>query len=73
MLIAAAVVFLGFNSGLARGMAADPSLRPIPVVMMSSLPEATVAERCVSYTAFLRNPFMIADVVSLTKRLTSRS
>jgi hypothetical protein len=44
-------------SALLRRMAADPSLRDIPVVIMSSLAEATVAERCAGYTAFLRKPF----------------
>ena len=61
------------GAALLRGMAADPSLHDIPVVMMSSLPEATVAERCVGYRAFLRKPFKIKDVVSLTERLIGRS
>jgi CheY-like chemotaxis protein len=60
------------GAGLLRSMAADPSLRDIPVVMMSSLPEATVVERCVGYTAFMRKPFKITDVVSLTERLIGR-
>jgi CheY-like chemotaxis protein len=55
------------GAGLLRGMAADPSLRGMPVVMMSSLPEATVAERCLGYTAFMRKPFKITDV--FTERL----
>jgi hypothetical protein len=37
--------------------------------MMSSLPEATVAERCAGYTVFMRKPFKIIDLVSLTERL----
>ena len=36
---------------------------------MNSLPEATVAERCAGYTAFMRKPFKITDVVSLAQRL----
>lgn len=59
------------GADLLRGIADDPSLRDVPVVVMSSLPEATVAERCVGYTVFLRKPFKIADVLSLTGRLTS--
>ena len=43
--------------------------RTIPVVVMSSLPEATVAERCAGYTAFLRKPFKIAEVKALSERL----
>ena len=57
------------GASMLRGMAADPSLRDIPVVMMSSLPEAQVAQRCDGYTAFMRKPFKITDVVSLTERL----
>jgi CheY-like chemotaxis protein len=57
------------GASMLRSMTADPSFSDIPVVMMSSLPEATVAERCTGYTAFMRKPFKITDVVSLTKRL----
>ena len=69
------VIFLDYmmpvmdGAGLLRGMAKDPSSRDIPVVLMSSLPEATVAERCNGYTIFLRKPFKITDVLSLTERL----
>ena len=52
-----------------RALAADPMLTAIPVVVMSSLPEATVAERCSGYAAFLRKPFKIAEVVALAERL----
>lgn len=52
-----------------RAMAADPALPAVPVVMMSSMPEATVAERCSGYATFLRKPFKIAQVVALAERL----
>ena len=57
------------GASMLRSMTADPSFRDLPVVMMSSLPEATVAERCEGYAAFMRKPFKITDVVSLTERL----
>ena len=57
------------GAGVLRGMAADPSLKGVPVVMMSSMPEATVAERCSGYATFLRKPFRIFDVVALAERL----
>ena len=57
------------GASMLRSMATDPSFRDIPVVMMSSLPEATVAQRCNGYTAFMRKPFKITDVVSLTEQL----
>ena len=56
------------GAGLLRGRAADPSLRDIPVVIMSSLPEATVAERCHRLHG-LNAQAQVTDVVSLTKRL----
>jgi CheY-like chemotaxis protein len=57
------------GAGMLRGMAEDASLNGVPVVMMSSIPEATVAERCRGYSAFMRKPFRIAEVMSLTDRL----
>jgi CheY-like chemotaxis protein len=39
------------GASMLRSMTADPSFRDIPVVMMSSLPEATGAKRCHGYTA----------------------
>jgi len=61
------------GAAVLRNIANDPSLRTIPVVMMSSLPEATVAERCNGYAIFMRKPFKIADVISLTNRLIGAS
>lgn len=58
--------------GMLQGMAADPDLRGIPVVMMSSMPEAAVAERCPGYAAFMRKPFRIAQVVNLAARLVGK-
>lgn len=57
------------GAAMLRAMAADPALPAVPVVMMSSMPEATVAERCSGYAAFLRKPFKIAEVVALAGRL----
>lgn len=42
--------------GMLRAMAADPAHRGIPVIMMSSLDEDTVAEKCDRHVAFLRKP-----------------
>jgi CheY-like chemotaxis protein len=53
-------------------MAGDPSVAKVPVVLMSSMPETTVAERCSGYTAFMRKPFKIAQVVTLTVKLLNR-
>jgi CheY-like chemotaxis protein len=52
-------------------MASNPALKGIPVVLMSSLPEAAVAERCNEYASFLRKPFKILDVIELVAKLVS--
>ena len=57
------------GAAMMRAMTADPALPAVPVVMMSSMPEATVAERCSGYVAFLRKPFKIAQVVVLAERM----
>lgn len=60
------------GAAMLREMAAEPMLDAVPVVLMSSMPEATVAERCSGYAAFLRKPFKIAQVVLLAERLLGR-
>ncbi len=57
------------GAAVLRGMKADPALQDIPVVMMSSMPEATVAERCSGYATFMRKPFKIDQVTDLAGRL----
>lgn len=57
------------GAGVLRRMAAEPTLAGIPVVMMSSMPEAYVAEHCPSYTGFLRKPFKVTQIVSMCARL----
>ncbi|WP_376100736.1 response regulator (plasmid) [Roseomonas sp. CCTCC AB2023176] len=53
-----------------RAMAADPGLRSVAVVMMSSMPEATVAERCSGYAAFLAKPFDVTRIIALVEQLS---
>jgi len=73
------LIFLDFmmpimnGAAMLRAMADDPSLRRIPIVMMSSMTEATVAERCFGYARFMRKPFKIAQVVALAAELLGRS
>ena len=61
------------GAAMLRAIASDPALPGIPVVMMSSMPEATVAERCSGYVTFLRKPFKIAQVVALAEQLLGAS
>jgi CheY-like chemotaxis protein len=44
-----------------RAMARDLSTDGVPVVLMSSMPEDLVAERCPGYAVFMRKPFRIAQ------------
>jgi CheY-like chemotaxis protein len=57
------------GAALLSRMQAEPALQGIPVVMMSSMPEAAVAARCAGYAAFLRKPFKLFEVVDVVKRL----
>ena len=57
------------GAALLSAIAADPGLRGIPVVMMSSMPEATVAERCSGYVTFMRKPFRLTQLTDLAERL----
>ena len=54
---------------LIKALNVDPALAGVPVVVMSSLPEAAVAERCPGYTAFVRKPFKIFDLIDLVARV----
>jgi CheY-like chemotaxis protein len=47
----------------------DPAWRSIPVVLMSSMPEAAVADRCSGYATFMRKPFRISEVIALAIQL----
>lgn len=57
------------GAALLKAMAADPTLENVPVVIMSSMPEETVAERCSGYVSFVRKPFKIFDVIDLVSLL----
>ena len=55
---------------LSSRLVTDPQLADVPLVIMSSIPEATVAERSSGYAAFVRKPFNIFAVVDLVAKLT---
>ena len=54
-----------------RAMAADPAYQRIPVIMMSSLSEEAVAERCRGYAGFLHKPFTVAALLSAVATVLS--
>lgn len=61
------------GAGMLGAMAANSALRGIPVVMMSSMPEAVVAERCSGYVAFMRKPFKLFELLDVVERVLGKS
>jgi CheY-like chemotaxis protein len=55
-----------------RAMALDPACHSIPVIMISSLREDVIAEKCKGYAAFLHKPFRAAAVLSIVARVLGR-
>lgn len=49
-------------------MAADPTLRGIPVIVVSSLPEDTIRLRANGVAAILRKPYRADDIMSAIAR-----
>jgi CheY-like chemotaxis protein len=57
------------GAAMLGAMAADPALRGIPVVMMSSMREAAVAKYCAGYVAFLHKPFKLDELLDVVERV----
>jgi len=70
------VIFLDYMMPIMDGAAmlsrikSNPAFRDTPVVMMSSIPEATIAERCKGHVLFLRKPFNVFHVIDVVNKLT---
>lgn len=58
---------------LMKALADEPSSADIPVLIMSSMPEEIVVERCPGYAQFIRKPFSIFEVIEIVQRLTRAS
>jgi CheY-like chemotaxis protein len=69
------VVLLDFMMPILGGaemlaaMAAEPAYRHIPVIMISSLAENVLAEKCTGHVAYLRKPFRATAVLSTIARV----
>lgn len=49
-----------------KALQADPELRGVPVVVMSSLPESTIVRSAMgAYVGFLRKPFKIRELLDV--------
>ena len=60
------------GAAMLGAMAADPALRGVPVVMMSAMREAVVAQRCAGYVSFLHKPFRLLELMNVVERLIGR-
>jgi len=69
------MIFLDYMMPVMDGAAmlrsmVDNAVEPlVPVVLMSSMSETTVARRCTGYAVFMRKPFKITEVIVLASRL----
>jgi CheY-like chemotaxis protein len=61
------------GAGMLRAMAAEPAYHRIPVIMMSSLKEDVIAEKCDGYVAFLHKPFRAAAVVDTVASILDKA
>jgi CheY-like chemotaxis protein len=65
------LVFLDFMKpilngvGMLEAMMEDPVMAQIPVIIMSSLPEASVAERARGHVGFVRKRFQINTILDV--------
>jgi CheY-like chemotaxis protein len=57
------------GAAMLGAMADDPTLRGIPVVMMSSMREVAVAEHCAGYVAFMHKPFKLPELLDVVGRV----
>jgi CheY-like chemotaxis protein len=59
--------------GLIRAMRESEAQRDITVIVMTSMPEASVRERIAGYAGFMRKPFQIVDMVRLVAAVLDAS
>ncbi|MBV1796316.1 response regulator [Siccirubricoccus sp. G192] len=52
-----------------KAMAADPGLRGIPVIILSSLPKATIQAQADGTAAILRKPYTADEVLETIQRV----
>lgn len=60
------------GAALIAALARKPELAGMPIIMMSSMPEDAVAERCQGYRVFVRKPFRILELIDLVAELVAR-
>jgi CheY-like chemotaxis protein len=60
------------GASMLTAMMADEGATDIPVILMSSMPEAAVAARCRGYALFMRKPFYVSDILEIVQRFIPR-
>jgi CheY-like chemotaxis protein len=69
------LIFLDFmmpvldGPGVMKAMKLSPDMAAIPVIVMSSLPEAVVKARISGHVAYVRKPFQIDHMVELAAKV----
>ena len=58
------------GAGLIRALGDSPKLSAVPVVLMSSMPEESVASRCPGYAAFVRKPFNLNELIKVVEKFS---
>jgi CheY-like chemotaxis protein len=61
------------GAAMLRHMAATQVLNRIPVIMMSSIPESALAQRCSGYIRFMRKPFNVSEVLQVIQQVLGHS
>jgi CheY-like chemotaxis protein len=61
------------GAGMMKRMSANPDISTIPVVIMSSLPQATVTARIDGYVAYVRKPFHIDAILELVATILAQT
>jgi CheY-like chemotaxis protein len=56
---------------LMKALADRRELENVPVILMSSVPETIVRDKCSGYVQFVRKPFRIYDLIDLVTRVVS--
>jgi CheY-like chemotaxis protein len=56
------------GAAMGQALRADPAHTRVPIVMISSVPEASVRARFDGYSAFLRKPFRLPAFLDLVAR-----
>jgi CheY-like chemotaxis protein len=52
-----------------KALKADPDLKDIPVILMTSLPERAVAQEAEGYKRYLSKPFLDTELLSAVRRI----